>query len=108
MAYMIRRIAKTHPSNVWQVIGLLTKICRAYEENGRDKAQIYFRGWGLPPGDVAEVVAEWKQESIEHNINVPDSVGEDNRKMQELLTGYPLEFYTMVSDEDLRDRGLLD
>ena len=109
MAYMIRRIAKTHPSNVWQVIGLMSKICRGYESSGRSEAQIYFRGWRLPPSDnVAEVVAEWTQESIERNESYTDVILEDNEKLQEPLTEYPLEFYSIVTDEDLRQRRLLD
>ena len=36
--YVIRRIAKAQPGKVWQVANLLTKICDAYEEQGRPKA----------------------------------------------------------------------
>ena len=39
--YVIRRIAKAQPGKVWQVANLLIKICAAYEENGRPKAQVY-------------------------------------------------------------------
>ena len=108
MTYLIRRIAKTQQVNVWQVAALMSKICRAYEESGRSKAQIYLRGGGLPPGDVAEVVAEWTQESIEENVNVTEAILSDHRKMQELLTAYPLEFHILVTDEELRKRGVLD
>ena len=87
----------------------MSKICRAYEESGRSKAQVYFKGWGIPGvDDVAEVVAEWTQESIEQNVNVTEAILKDKGKLQELLTAYPLEFYIMVTPEDLRERGLLD
>ena len=38
--YVIRRIAKAQPGKVWQVASLLTKICAAYEEQGRPKAHV--------------------------------------------------------------------
>ena len=39
--YVTRRIAKAQPGKVRQVANLLIKICAAYEENGRPKAQVY-------------------------------------------------------------------
>ena len=38
----------------WEVAGIIAKICRAYEANGRNKANIYIEGRGLPgtPGTV--------------------------------------------------------
>ncbi|GIS81830.1 MAG: hypothetical protein CM1200mP15_04620 [Dehalococcoidia bacterium] len=33
--YMIRRVARTQPGKAWEVAGYLTKICEAYESNGK-------------------------------------------------------------------------
>ena len=55
--YVIRRIAKAQPGKVWQVANLLIKICAAYEENGRHKAQVYV-SQGLP-GTPNVAYAEW-------------------------------------------------
>ena len=55
--YVIRRIAKAQPGKVWQVANLLIKICAAYEENGRPKAQVYV-SQGLP-GTPNVAYAEW-------------------------------------------------
>ena len=96
MTYKVRRIAKTHPNNVWEVAGLLRKICGGYEESGRSKAQIYIKGWGVPGvDDVAEVVAEWTQEVMEPNTNVTDEIWQDHLKLSEMLVGYPIELSLM-------------
>ena len=63
--YVIRRIAKAQPGKVWQVANLLIKICAAYEENGRPKAQVYV-SQGLP-GISNVAYAEWTQATIEPN-----------------------------------------
>ena len=104
--YVIRRVARTQPGKEWVVAGLLTKICDAYEANGRDKAQVYM-GRGLP-GDQNVVYAEWTQGSIEPNrlSSVPKSVLTDNAEMQKLLTSYDLEFYELVTPDKLSERGL--
>ena len=104
--YVIRRVARTQPGKEWAVASLLTKICNAYEANGRDKAQVYM-GRGLP-GDQNVVYAEWTQGSIEPNRlpSVPQSVLTDNAEMQKLLTSYDLEFYALVTPNKLSERGL--
>ena len=104
--YVIRRVARTQPGKEWVVAGLLTKICNAYEANGRDKAQVYL-GRGLP-GDQHAVYAEWTQDRIEPNSlpSVPKSVLTDNAEMQKLLTSYDLEFYELVTPAKLSERGL--
>ena len=63
--YVIRRIAKAQPGKVWQVANLLIKICAAYEENGRPKAQVYV-SQDLP-GTPNVAYAEWTQATIEPN-----------------------------------------
>ena len=63
--YVIRRIAKAQPGKVWQVANLLIKICAAYEENGRPKAQVDV-SQGLP-GTPNVAYAEWTQATIEPN-----------------------------------------
>lgn len=112
--YMIRRVARTQPGKAWEVAGYLTKICEAYESNGRNKAQIYIGGQGLP-GTPNTVIAEWIQDTIEPNwpTNVPDSVRTDNAKMQELLVTntdgskeYPIEFYEISTPAKLKERGV--
>ena len=106
--YVLRRIARTQPGKAWQVASYLTKICEAYEANGRSKAQVHIGGVGLP-GTPQTVYAEWTQETIEPNVlsKVPESVFTDNAKMQELLTGYEIEFLELVTPEKLRDRKLV-
>ena len=105
--YLIRRVARTQPGKAWEVAGLLTKICNAYEAQGRSKAQIFIGGQGLP-GEADVVYAEWTQERIEPNRrpNVPKSVFEDNPKMQALLTSYDIEFYELATPEKLQERGV--
>ena len=107
--YLVRRIARTQPGKAWEVAGYLSKICAAYENTGRNKAQIYIGGQGLP-GTPNTVVAEWTQERIEPNwpSKVPDSVRPDNAKMQQLLTEYPIEFYELVTPEKLKERADLN
>lgn len=105
--YVIRRVAKTQPGKAWEVAALLTKICAAYEAEGRNKAQIYIGGQGLP-GEANVVYAEWTQERIEPNRlpNVPKSVFEDNPKMQALLTSFDIEFYELATPEKFQERGV--
>ncbi len=105
--YLIRRVARTQPGKAWEVAGYLSKICAAYEHTGRNKAQVYIGGTGLP-GTPNTVVAEWTQESIEPNwpSQVPESVRPDNTQMQLLLTEYPIEFYELVTPEKLKERGV--
>ena len=106
--YLIRRVCRTQPGKAWEVAGYLTKVCQAYEEAGRTKAQIYVGGQGLP-GTQNVVYAEWTQERIEHSImaNVPKAevVHTNNAKMQALLTEYSIEFYDVVTPEKLKARG---
>lgn len=104
--YVIRRVARTQPGKEWVVAGLLTKICNAYEANGRAKAKVY-TGRGLP-GDQNVVIAEWTQDSIEpnHLPSVPKSVFTDNAEMQKLLTSFELEFYELVTPDKLSERDL--
>ncbi len=106
--YLIRRIARTQPGKAWEVAGLLSKICAAYEANGRNKAQIFIGGQGLP-GEANVVYAEWTQERIEPNRlpNVPKSVFEDNPKLQALLTSFELEFFEVATPEKLQERGVI-
>ena len=105
--YVIKRIARTKPGKAWEVAGLLTKICQAYEAQGRAKAQVYIGGQGLP-GDPNVVYAEWTQERIEPNRrpNVPESVFTDNAKMQEMLTAYDIAFFELVTPDKLKERGV--
>jgi hypothetical protein len=104
--YVIRRIAKTQPGKAWEVAGYLTKITQAYEEAGRNTAQVYIQGQGVP-GEPNIVYAEWTQERIEpvDLRTVPEAVRTYNAKMQELLTEYTIEFYEMVTPEKLEVRG---
>ncbi|CAI8041887.1 S-(hydroxymethyl)glutathione dehydrogenase, partial [Geodia barretti] len=76
--YVIRRIAKAQPGKVWQVANLLIKICAAYEENGRPKAQVYV-SQGLP-GTPNVAYAEWTQATIEPNwpSQAPFSIAAEN------------------------------
>ena len=105
--YMVRRVCKTKPGQVWAVAGYLAKICEAYEENGRDKAQIYIGGQGLP-GTPNMVYAEWTQNAIEPNwfSKIPQGVREYNPKLQELLDEYLLEIYEVATPEKLVERGV--
>jgi len=105
--YVLRRVARTQPGKAWEVAGYLSKICEAYETTGRNKAQIYIGGQGLP-GTPNTVVAEWTQDSIEPNWpdNIPESVRSDNAKMQSMLTEYPIELFELVTPEKLKQRGV--
>ena len=104
--YLVRRIARTKPQTEWEVAAILRRICDAYEENGRSKATIMVGGRGLP--GESQVIAEWTQDTIEPNwvTNVPASVREDNAKLQSLILEYPIEFYEVVTDEKMKERGL--
>ena len=105
--YLVRRVCKTKPGQAWAVAGYLAKICEAYEENGRDKAQIYIGGQGLP-GTPNMVYAEWTQNAIEPNwfSKIPQGVREYNPKLQELLDEYLLEIYEVATPEKLVERGV--
>ena len=105
--YIIRRIAKTQPGKAWEVAGYLTKITKAYEQDGRNPAQVFFQGQGLP-GEPDVVYAQWTQERIEpiDPRTVPDEVLTYHAKMRELLTDYSLEFYELVTPEKLEARGI--
>ena len=105
--YIIRRVAKTLPGKAWEVANYLTKITAAYQEAGRNSAQVYIGGQGLP-GTPNVVYAEWMQESIQptNMQTVPNVVRTLNAEMQQLLTEYPIEFYELVTPEKLQSRGL--
>ena len=105
--YIIRRVARTLPGKAWEVANYLTKITSAYEEAGRNPAQVYIGGQGVT-GTSNVVYAEWMQESIEptNMETVPDIVRTLNGEMQQLLSEYPIEFYELVTPEKLRSRGL--
>ena len=104
--YVIRRVAKTQPGKAWGVAGYLAKICEAYETGGRSKAEV-FVGAGLP-GDQNVAYAQWTQERIEPNWldRIPGAVGENHRKMMEMVTEYTIEFYELATPEKLQQRGL--
>ena len=104
--YMIRRVAKAQPGKVWQVADLLTKICAAYEGEGRPKAQVYV-SQGVP-GTPNVAYAEWSQDTIEPNwpSKVPAAVQPLNAEMQAMLNSYEIEFYEMVTPEKLSERGI--
>ena len=105
--YLLRRIARTQPGKAWEVAAYLTKICAAYEEGGRNKANIYVGAPGLA-GSPDTAYAEWTQDSIAPNWRqkIPAAVMENNRPMQALLTSYELEIYELVNDEKLQDRNI--
>ena len=105
--YIIRRVAKTQPGKAWQVAAYLTKITEAYEEAGRNKAQVYISGQGVP-GVPNTVYAQWTQERIEPTDmrKVPEAVTANHAKMLPLLTEYSLEFFELVTSEKLNQRGL--
>ena len=104
--YVIRRIAKAQPGKVWEVADLLIKICAAYEEKGRSKAQVYV-SQGLP-GTPHVAFAEWTQATIEPNwlSKVPEVVRTLNAEMQAQLESYEIEFYELVTQEKLVERGV--
>ena len=85
--YIVRRVAKTQPGKAWEVASYLTKITQAYKEAGRNKAQVYISGQGVP-GTPNVVYAEWTQERIEptNMRTVPAAVGTNHAKMLTLLT----------------------
>ena len=65
-------------------------------------------GRGLP-GTPGNVYAEWTQETIEPNwpTNIPASVGQDNARLQELLSDWRMEIFEVATDDKLKDRGLI-
>ena len=105
--YLVRRVAKTQPGKAWEVAGYLSRICNAYAEGGRSKAQVYISGQGLP-GEPNVVYADWTQERIELTTmsSVPASVFTDDAKMRPLITDYYIELYEVVTPEKIEDRGL--
>ena len=105
--YVLRRIARTQPGKEWEVAGYLSKVCQAYESAGRNKAQIFVEGPGLP-GATSTVYAQWTQERIEptDSDTVPQDVRTYGAKMIPLLTEYSIEFYELVTPEKLSKRGL--
>lgn len=113
--YVIKRTVRTQPGKAWEVAGYLTKICRAYEkEHGRNEAQVYIGGQGLPgyepdelPGDQNVVYAQWTQERIEATPEggVPEEVMVNHGKMATLMTEYTIEFYEMATQDKLEYRG---
>ena len=105
--YLLRRVVKTQPGKAWEVAGYLSKIVQAYEGGGRNKAQVYIGGQGLP-GTPNVVYAEWMQERIEptETAKVPDAVRAESAKMMPLVTDYTIEFYELVNPEKLKSRGL--
>tara|TARA_B100001013_G_C24405911_1_gene361994 strand:- start:20 stop:343 length:324 start_codon:yes stop_codon:yes gene_type:complete len=105
--YLLRRVAKAEQGKVWDVANLMSKICAAYEENGRYKAQV-FVSQGLP-GTSNVVYAEWTQESIQPNwpSKVPESVRTLNAQMFPMLTEpWSIEFFELVTPQKLEERNL--
>jgi len=105
--YLLRRITKTQQGKAWDVANLMSKICAAYEENGRNKAQV-FVSQGLP-GTPNVVYTEWTQESIEPNwpSKVPEAVRTLNAQMFPMLTEpWSIEFFEMVTPQKLEERNL--
>jgi hypothetical protein len=105
--YVVRRVAKTQPGKAWEVAGYLVQITQAYQQAGRNPAQVYVEGGGLP-GTANVVYAQWTQDSIEPTEmrTVPEAVRTYNAKMQPLLTEYTIEFFEVVTPEKLVARGL--
>jgi len=104
--YLLRRITKTQQGKAWDVANLMSKICAAYEENGRNKAQV-FVSQGLP--GTPNVVTEWTQESIEPNwpSKVPEAVRTLNAQMFPMLTEpWSIEFFELVTPQKLEERNL--
>ena len=105
--YVIRRIVRTQSGKAWEVAGYLAKICNAYEEEtGRNKAQVFIGGQGLP-GEANVVYAQWTQERIEPIAQggVPEGVRVNHAKMAPLMTEYSIEFYEVATPEKLQARG---
>ena len=105
--YLLRRITKAQQGKVWDVANLMSKICAAYEENGRTKAQV-FVSQGLP-GTPNVVYAEWTQESIEPNwpSKVPEAVRTLIAQMFPMLTEpWSIEFVELVTPQKLEERNL--
>ena len=105
--YLLRRIAKAQQGKAWDVANLMSKVCGAYEENGRNKAQVYVSA-GLP-GTPNTVYAEWTQETIEpfKPANTPEAVRVLNPEMFAMLTEpWVIEFYELVTSEKLKERSL--
>jgi len=85
--YLLRRITKTQQGKAWDVANLMSKICAAYEENGRNKAQV-FVSQGLP-GTPTEAVRTL------------------NAQMFPMLTEpWSIEFFELVTPQKLEERNL--
>ena len=95
--YLIRRIAKVQSGKAKEVAGHLSKICKAYEGAGRNKATVYVGGMGVP-GTHDMVYADWTQDTIAPTVmeTVPASVGTDHGNMAPMLLDYYLEIYELV------------
>lgn len=105
--YVLRRTAKAQQGKVWEVANLMSKVCAAYEKNGRNDSQVYV-SFGLP-GTPNTVYAEWTQETIEPNwaSKVPEEVRTLNAEMFSMLTEpWTIEFYELVTPEKLKERGV--
>tara|TARA_B100001146_G_scaffold48004_1_gene41466 strand:+ start:560 stop:877 length:318 start_codon:yes stop_codon:yes gene_type:complete len=104
--FLVRRVCRTERVNAWKVADLLSKICNAYEENGRDKATIYIGGAGTPAAEIT-VCAEWTQETIDANRmpNVPSAVRENAPKLMELIQSYDIEFFEIATKDKIEERA---
>ena len=103
--FLVRRVCKvSNRANVWKTADLLTKICKAYEEEqGRDKATIYIGGRATPGKEIV-VCAEWTQESLGElkvPTGVPSSVKENSPKLVALIDSYEIEFYEVATQEKI-------
>ena len=60
------------------------------------------------PGTPNVAYAEWTQETIEPNrlANVPPVVRTLNAEMQAMLESYEIEFFELVTQEKLVERGV--
>ena len=104
--FLVRRVCRTERANAWKVADVLTKICNAYEENGRDKATIYIGGAVTPAAEIT-VCAEWTQETIDANRmpNVPSAVKENDTKLMELIQSYDIEFFEIATKDKIEERA---
>ena len=102
--YLVRRVVRTQPGKAWEVAAHLVRICEAYEKKGRNKAQIYVGG---VPSDPNVAYAEWTQERIEPNsaAGIPEAVLELHKEMMEMVTDYTIEFYQLVTPDEIKVRS---
>jgi hypothetical protein len=105
--YLLRRVYKTQPGKAWEVAANLTKVLEAYESAGRNKAQVYISGVGLP-GTPDVVYAEWTQDKLEPTdaTKVPEDVKTYSRKFLPMVDEHTIELYELVTPEKLQARGL--